>query len=127
LEPLRCSREGAAGYEAGRSQSDAAKLLAERFKLVVHKDPKPMPAYALMVGKDNKPNMKQTSGGGQPDCQPVQNPAPGAPPDQSLTWLCTTEEKRALIERPYRRGPQAVGAVYDRARSVVQSPSHATT
>src|SRR5215467_15623765 len=58
-------------------------LLADRFKLVTHKDSKPMPAYALTVGKDNKPKMKQASGGGQAECRPVQNAAPGAPQNQS--------------------------------------------
>jgi uncharacterized protein (TIGR03435 family) len=43
-------------------------LLAERFKLAVHKDTKPMPAYALTVGK-SKPKLKEASGSGQSGCQ----------------------------------------------------------
>src|SRR6266850_230940 len=39
-----------------------------------------------------------------------------------LLGLCTKKESRALIERPYSRGPQAVGAVYDRPGFFVQSP-----
>jgi hypothetical protein len=39
--------------------------------------------------------------------------------------LCTKKESRALIERPYSREPQAVGAVYDRPGFFVQSPSMA--
>jgi len=55
-------------------------LLADRFKLVVHKDIKSMPAFALTVGK-GKPKMKQTSGSDQSACQEVpQNPAPGTVP-----------------------------------------------
>src|SRR3989442_12810487 len=39
--------------------------------------------------------------------------------------LCTRNISRALIERPYSREPQAVGAVYDRPGFFVQSPSMA--
>src|SRR6266850_5311562 len=38
-----------------------------------------------------------------------------------LLGLCTKRESRALIERPYSRGPQAVGEVYDRPGFFVQS------
>ncbi len=52
-------------------------LLAERFKLVVHKDTKPMPAFALSVGS-GKPKMKEASGTGESGCQGVpQNSPPG--------------------------------------------------
>jgi hypothetical protein len=37
--------------------------------------------------------------------------------------LCTKKESRALIERPYSREPQAVGAVYDRPGFFVESRS----
>jgi uncharacterized protein (TIGR03435 family) len=43
-------------------------LLAERFRLAVHKDTKPMPAYALTVGK-GKPKLKEASGSTQSGCQ----------------------------------------------------------
>ena len=36
-------------------------LLADRFKLAVHKDRRPMPAYALVAGK--RPQVKQSAGG----------------------------------------------------------------
>jgi hypothetical protein len=41
----------------------------------------------------------------------------------SLWGLCTKKKSRALIERPYSREPNAVGAVYDRPGFFVQSPS----
>jgi uncharacterized protein (TIGR03435 family) len=51
------------------------KLLADRFKLVVHKDTKPLPTYALMAGK--KPLLKEAAGSEQSGCKP-QTGAPGA-------------------------------------------------
>ena len=51
-------------------------LLADRFKLVLHKDSKPVPAYALTAGK-GKPKLKEASGQGA-GCQPQpQNPKAG--------------------------------------------------
>jgi uncharacterized protein (TIGR03435 family) len=43
-------------------------LLVDRFKLVVHNDTKPMPAYALTVGK--KPQLKEADGSGETGCKP---------------------------------------------------------
>jgi uncharacterized protein (TIGR03435 family) len=60
-------------------------LLEDRFKLVVRKDSKAMPAFALSAG-NGKPKMKPTSGSGEPGCQPVpQNPAQGTVPYQTIT------------------------------------------
>lgn len=58
----------------GHSTADSRKemlqaLLAERFKLVLHKDTKPLPAYALQVAK--KPNLKEADGSGDvTGCKP---------------------------------------------------------
>ena len=49
-------------------------LLADRFKLVVHKDTKPVPAFVLAVGK-GKPKLKQADGSGDPGCHPLPQPA----------------------------------------------------
>ena len=55
-------------------------LLADRFKLVYHKDTKPIPGFALTASK-GKPKMREASGQGQPGCQGLpQNPAPGTVP-----------------------------------------------
>jgi len=43
-------------------------LLADRFKLVAHKDTRPMPAYSLIAGK--KPNLKEADGDGDSGCKP---------------------------------------------------------
>jgi uncharacterized protein (TIGR03435 family) len=57
-------------------------LLADRFKLVVHKDTKPVPAFALTVAKGGKPKLKEASGEGAPGCQPP--PPPSTPPDPNV-------------------------------------------
>ena len=49
-------------------------LLADRFKLVIHKDTKPLPAYALVVGK--KPQVKQADGTEESGCKPRAQAAP---------------------------------------------------
>jgi uncharacterized protein (TIGR03435 family) len=55
-------------------------LLADRFKLVIHKDTKPLPAYSLTVGK-GKPKLKEADGSGNRGCpSQAQNPAPGTVP-----------------------------------------------
>ena len=53
-------------------------LLADRFKLVVHKDTKPMQVFVLSLGK-GKPKLKEAAGSGPPNsCQGVpQTPQPG--------------------------------------------------
>jgi uncharacterized protein (TIGR03435 family) len=43
-------------------------LLADRFKLVIHKDTKPMPGFVLKMGK-GKPKLKEADGSGNPGCQ----------------------------------------------------------
>lgn len=55
-------------------------LLADRFKLVSHKDTKPLPAYALTVGK--KPLMKEADGDGEGGCKP--ETASGAPAEGGI-------------------------------------------
>ena len=42
-------------------------LLAERFKLALHKDVRDLPGYALMAGK--KPQLKEADGSGQTGCR----------------------------------------------------------
>ena len=42
-------------------------LLADRFKLVVHKDSRPLPAYVLLAGK--KPLLKEGDGTGDTGCR----------------------------------------------------------
>ena len=53
-------------------------LLAERFRLTVRMDRKPMPAYVLSVGKD-KPKLTESEGSGPPGCQRLPQPAEAGP------------------------------------------------
>jgi uncharacterized protein (TIGR03435 family) len=42
-------------------------MLAERFKLAIHREAKVMPVYALVVGKRG-PSLQQAAGSGRPNC-----------------------------------------------------------
>jgi uncharacterized protein (TIGR03435 family) len=57
-------------------------LLAERFKLVVREDTKPLPTYALTVGK--KPQLKEGDGSGDTGCKPRSTAVAGAPAEGTL-------------------------------------------
>jgi uncharacterized protein (TIGR03435 family) len=102
------------------TSKDAAKLmlqtvLTDRFKLVAHKDTRPMPAYALTVGK-GKPKMKEADGSGETGCKfmisapprPPAPPAPGAPAPaiiiptinvtcRNMTMAAFAEQMRTII------------------------------
>src|SRR5580658_10906189 len=75
-------------------------LLADRFKLVVHKDTRPMQGFALAVGK-GKPKMKAADGSGEPACelQPFPPPSPGRIPNSTLSCRNITMEAFAPILR----------------------------
>jgi uncharacterized protein (TIGR03435 family) len=63
-------------------------LLADRFKLAIHEDTRPLTAFAMTV-VGGKPKMKEGSGGAPAGCQPApppQSPEPGVIPKQ--TGIC---------------------------------------
>jgi uncharacterized protein (TIGR03435 family) len=69
---------------AGTTQDKAKlmlqSLLADRFKLVVHKDEKSIPGFVLSLGK-GKPKLKEADGDGPTACQgEPQTPEPGVIP-----------------------------------------------
>jgi uncharacterized protein (TIGR03435 family) len=57
-------------------------LLADRFKLVLHKDTRLMPAYVLTQGK-SKPKLKEAAGEGNPECK--RQPQPGVYSCRNMT------------------------------------------
>jgi uncharacterized protein (TIGR03435 family) len=89
------------------------KLLAERFQLVVHKDTKPMPAYALTVGK-GKPKINKASGSGEPGCQGVPQKAdPGTVPYVMISCHNVTMAVFADVLRGYGGGTYLADPVVD--------------
>jgi uncharacterized protein (TIGR03435 family) len=62
-------------------------LLAERFKLVVRQESKPMPAYTLTLGP-KKPQLKEADGSGEAGCKPQSSNA--APGQQGVIRLTTS-------------------------------------
>ncbi len=77
-------------------------LLADRFKLAVHNDNKPVPAYALKVGKH--PSMKQADGSGDTGCKfnflpPPPPGASGGPPGPPIySWACSNMTMAAFAD-----------------------------
>jgi uncharacterized protein (TIGR03435 family) len=57
-----------AGAEPGAEKAMLQSLLEERFKLVVRKDTKPLPAWVLTTGR--QPHMKEADGSGDTGCKP---------------------------------------------------------
>jgi uncharacterized protein (TIGR03435 family) len=77
-------------------------LLADRFKLVVHKDTKPIPGYALSLGK-GKPKLRESSGQGE-GCQPQPSPPPqpGSIPNVLVTCRRLRKPCAGWREHTYR-------------------------
>ena len=80
-------------------------LLADRFKLVVHKDTKPLAGYALTLGK-GKPKMKEAEGSGSPGCQGKPDPAP---PAQVLYAVVTC---RNMAMEAFAQNLRGIGGPY---------------
>lgn len=68
-------------------------LLEERFKLVVHDDNRPIPAYALTAGKH--PALKKSDGSGDTGCK-MNQPAPGSAP--VFSHACSNVTMAAFAE-----------------------------
>lgn len=45
------------------------ELLADRFKLLLHRDSRPLPGFALTVGKGGAPKLKRSDGSGNSGCK----------------------------------------------------------
>lgn len=74
-------------------------LLAERFKLAVHRDTRPMPAFALAVGRD-KPKLREASGAGDSGCEYQAQPG-GAQSGGAFSraYSCRKLTMKAFAER----------------------------
>jgi uncharacterized protein (TIGR03435 family) len=76
-------------------------LLADRFKLVVHKETKPLPSYALTVGK-GKPKLKEADGSGDTGSKFTLEPRPapeaGGPVSPVLLYACHNMTMAAFVE-----------------------------
>ena len=83
-------------------------LLADRFKLVVHKDAKPLPAFALTAPK--KPKIKEADGSGDTGCRAQAQPGVDGPrlmmngnpiplgPGMSILYSCRNMTMAAFAE-----------------------------
>jgi uncharacterized protein (TIGR03435 family) len=82
-------------------------LLADRFKLVVRKDVKPLPAFVLSVGK-GQPKLKPANDPGEPGCRP-QPPDPSSEPYVSFVCRGVTMQELAtrlkMSAAPYLNYP----------------------
>jgi uncharacterized protein (TIGR03435 family) len=79
-------------------------LLADRFKLVVHKDSKPVPAFILSLGK-GKPKLKEADGSGTTGCQAQPSaPEPGVIPLNVASCHNVTMEAFAQVLRQMAGG-----------------------
>lgn len=67
-------------------------LLADRFRLVVHRDTRPLPAFALTV-RTGGPQMKPASGSGDSGCQQQRGPAA-----EGVTYSCRNMTMAAFAE-----------------------------
>ena len=70
-------------------------MLADRFRLALHKDMRPMPAYALTQGKV-KPKLEQATGDGMPECKYQPQPQGSA---YGAGWACRNITMSAFAER----------------------------
>jgi uncharacterized protein (TIGR03435 family) len=88
-------------------------LLADRFKLVVHKDMKVRPAYVLSAGK-GKLKLKEASETGSPGCRGVpQNQAPGSVTYQVMACRGVTMEMFADVLWNWNGGTYLADPVVD--------------
>ena len=77
-------------------------LLADRFKLVVREDTRPLPSYALTVGR--KPQLKEGDGSGDTGCKPHSTAEAGAPGEGTLRIAFTSAGGGAPVQLTLANG-----------------------
>jgi len=99
---LESRRFDIAGTAPDGTSADALKrmlqtMLADRFKLALHKDTKPLPAFVLRTG-GTRHTMRQAATGEFPGCRVVpQSPAPGTVP--SVVYVCENVTMESFAAR----------------------------
>jgi len=78
-------------------------LLADRFKLVLHKHTRPVPAFALTMGKA-KPKLKEAGGSGEGGCQSQPQPDYSAVACRNITMEAFAQRLHG-IAADYLRNP----------------------
>jgi uncharacterized protein (TIGR03435 family) len=73
-------------------------LLADRFKLVVHKETRPLPVYVLTVGKS--PKLKEADGAGETGCKPENASGPPREGVNTLRMLDANGKESAILLGP---------------------------
>jgi uncharacterized protein (TIGR03435 family) len=76
-------------------------LLADRFKLMVHNDTKPMDAFVLSEGS-GKPKLKEADGSGAPECQQQIGPPPEPGKVAYITASCHNITMEAFATRVHQ-------------------------
>lgn len=73
-------------------------LLADRFRLVVHKETKPLPAYVLTAGKN--PKLREADGSGETGCRPENASGPPREGVNTLRMLDANGKESAILLGP---------------------------
>ena len=89
-------------------------LLADRFKLAVHKDTKPLASHALTIGK-GKPKLKEADGSGETGCNRTM-PGPAAPRGEAQP------ARRVIPEVSYSCHNMTMGAFAAAMHSLLGAP-----
>ena len=100
---LELDRYDVSAKEPPETKADARKemmkaLLEERFKLKVHKDTQPAPAYVLTVGK--KPQLKEAAEGEQAGCRPKVSSGPAPQGGVQLSTMGAEGQRQTFVLGP---------------------------
>jgi uncharacterized protein (TIGR03435 family) len=86
-------------------------LLADRFKLVVHNDTKPLAAYVLTMGK-GKPKLKEADPSGRSECQSLPPARPPAPTPGQIVVPMLNYSCHNMTMEAFASGLRGMGSGY---------------